>query len=83
MRKFRFAVVAGLATAALVIVTAAPRPSSGVVGQIYVNDNTAGVNTVAGFDRHADGSLTAIPGRRSRSAAPARATATPRRARCS
>jgi 6-phosphogluconolactonase len=33
-----------------------------VVGQVYINDNTAGTNTVAGFDRHADGTLTAIPG---------------------
>jgi 6-phosphogluconolactonase len=33
-----------------------------VVGQAYVNDNTAASNTVAGFDRHADGSLTPIPG---------------------
>ena len=35
---------------------------SRVVGHVYVNDNTAPVNTVAGFDRHADGSLTPIPG---------------------
>ena len=33
-----------------------------VVGHIYVNDNTAPVNAIAGFDRHADGSLTPIPG---------------------
>jgi 6-phosphogluconolactonase (cycloisomerase 2 family) len=33
-----------------------------VVGQAYVNDNTATANTVAGFDRHGDGSLTPIPG---------------------
>jgi hypothetical protein len=33
-----------------------------VVGQVYVNDNTAGVNTVAAFDRHADGALTALAG---------------------
>ena len=33
-----------------------------VVGHAYVNDNTAVSNTVAGFDRHADGSLTPIPG---------------------
>jgi len=33
-----------------------------VVGQAYVNDNTAGENTIAGFDRNADGSLTPIPG---------------------
>ena len=33
-----------------------------MVGHAYVNDNTAVSNTVAGFDRHADGSLTPIPG---------------------
>ncbi|MGO9489153.1 MAG: lactonase family protein [Solirubrobacteraceae bacterium] len=33
-----------------------------IVGQAYVNDNTSGSNSVAGFDRHADGSLTPIPG---------------------
>ena len=33
-----------------------------VVGHAYVNDNNAGENTIAGFDRHADGSLTPIPG---------------------
>ncbi len=31
-------------------------------GYVYVNDNTAGTNTVAGFARHADGSLTPLPG---------------------
>ena len=36
--------------------------ASGVVGHVYVNDNTAGENTVAGFDRHADGTLSPIPG---------------------
>jgi 6-phosphogluconolactonase len=35
---------------------------SKVVGHVYVNDNTAGTNTVAGFDRHADGALTPIAG---------------------
>jgi 6-phosphogluconolactonase (cycloisomerase 2 family) len=33
------------------------RPSP-VVGHAYVDDNTAGSNTVGAFDRHADGSLT-------------------------
>jgi 6-phosphogluconolactonase (cycloisomerase 2 family) len=33
-----------------------------VVGYTYLNDNTATANTIAGFDRHADGSLTPIPG---------------------
>ncbi|HEY1567421.1 MAG TPA: beta-propeller fold lactonase family protein [Solirubrobacteraceae bacterium] len=37
------------------------RPSP-VVGHLYVNDNTAPENTIAGFDRHADGSLTPIAG---------------------
>ena len=44
--------------------TAAPPPprASAIVGHAYVNDNAAGSNTVAAFDRHADGSLTPIPG---------------------
>jgi 6-phosphogluconolactonase (cycloisomerase 2 family) len=29
-----------------------------VVGHVYVNDNTAGANTIGAFDRHADGTLT-------------------------
>jgi 6-phosphogluconolactonase len=35
---------------------------SPVVGYTYLNDNTATANTIAGFDRHADGSLTPMPG---------------------
>ena len=31
-------------------------------GYVYVNDNTTGTNTIAGFLRHPDGSLTALPG---------------------
>ena len=31
-------------------------------GHVYVNDNTAGTNTIAAFDRHADGSLTPVDG---------------------
>lgn len=44
--------------------TASPgaQHASRVVGHVYVNDNSAPVNSVAGFDRHEDGSLTAIPG---------------------
>jgi len=33
-----------------------------VVGHVYVNDNSTSVNTIAGFERHEDGSLTANPG---------------------
>jgi 6-phosphogluconolactonase len=36
--------------------------ASRVVGHVYVNDNTAGTNTIGAFDRHADGSLTPTPG---------------------
>ncbi len=31
---------------------------SPVVGHVYLNDNTAGTNTIGAFDRHADGTLT-------------------------
>jgi 6-phosphogluconolactonase len=31
-------------------------------GYVYVNDNTASTNTVAGFERHADGTLTPLEG---------------------
>jgi 6-phosphogluconolactonase len=41
---------------------ASATPASPVVGYTYVNDNTTTANTIAGFDRHADGSLTPIPG---------------------
>ena len=42
--------------------TPSPSTASRVVGYTYVNDNTATSNTIAGFDRHADGSLTPIAG---------------------
>ena len=41
---------------------ASAAPMSDVAGQVYVNNNTAGVNTISGFDRHLDGTLTPIPG---------------------
>lgn len=57
-------VQAGALTLFAVALSAAPAAADGsaVVGHVYVNDNTTGVNTIAGFDRHADGSLTALPG---------------------
>ena len=42
--------------------TAGTPAASPIVGHAYVDDNASGVNTVAAFDRHADGSLTPIPG---------------------
>jgi 6-phosphogluconolactonase len=50
-----------VATAAAIAVGSASAASD-VVGHLYVNDNTAGTNTIAVFDRHADGSLTALQG---------------------
>jgi hypothetical protein len=41
---------------------ASAHTTNSVVGHVYVNDNTAGTNTIAAFDRHADGSLTPVPG---------------------
>jgi 6-phosphogluconolactonase len=59
----------GILTAALTGSVAGARADDGsfgnghfVVGHVYVDDNTAGANTVAGFDRHADGTLTPIAG---------------------
>jgi len=55
------ALVFGLAAAAAVAVPASASASadaSGVVGHVYVNDNTKGTNTIGAFDRHADGTLT-------------------------
>ncbi len=49
-------------TAALVTAGAAVAAPSPVIGHVYVNDNTATVNTIAAFDRHADGTLTQVPG---------------------
>jgi 6-phosphogluconolactonase len=64
MRK-PWVIVAVVAAAVFVASGAAASSGSGasaVVGHLYVNDNTTGVNTVAGFDRLADGTLTPMPG---------------------
>ena len=55
----------GLAAAGAVAVPASASAStdaSPVAGHVYVNDNTSGTNTIGAFDRHADGSLTPVPG---------------------
>jgi len=39
-----------------------PNTSSPVVGHVYLDDNTKGINTIGAFDRHTNGSLTPIPG---------------------
>jgi hypothetical protein len=60
----RFVVSAGLAALAATAAFSASLGAfaSDVVGHVYVNDNTAGTNTIAAFDRHADGTLTPIDG---------------------
>jgi 6-phosphogluconolactonase (cycloisomerase 2 family) len=61
----RLSVSAGLLAFAVtgpVAVSSADPTASPIVGHVYVNDNTAGTNTIAGFARHTDGSITALPG---------------------
>jgi 6-phosphogluconolactonase (cycloisomerase 2 family) len=36
--------------------------ASPVIGHVYLDDNTAGTNTISGFDRHLNGSLTPLVG---------------------
>ena len=65
MRFGRASIAAALALAVAGVGTGeatALASSSPVVGHVYVNDNTAGTNTIAGFDRHADGTLTPAAG---------------------
>jgi 6-phosphogluconolactonase (cycloisomerase 2 family) len=69
MKLPRVVIFAALASAGAILSSgpayAAPtfdHHKSDVVGHAYVDDNTAGENTVAGLDRHADGSLAPIPG---------------------
>lgn len=51
--------VAALAVPAAASASAHASP---VVGHVYLDDNTAGTNTIGAFDRHADGTLTPMPG---------------------
>ncbi len=66
MRKHLSLAASGLLAAGIGFAGAAPpasaTPTSPVVGHTYVNLNSVGANTVAAFDRHADGSLTPEPG---------------------
>jgi 6-phosphogluconolactonase (cycloisomerase 2 family) len=62
MKKIRFGLFLVLAAACTMLAVGAASAGQGVVGHVYVNDNTAGVNTIGAFDRHADGTLTPMPG---------------------
>jgi len=55
-------VAAAASVAAVPASASASAGTSPVVGHVYVNDNTAGTNTIGAFDRHADGTLTPEPG---------------------
>src|SRR5262245_32371363 len=63
-RLFRLMSTAAASAALLASLMAGSAFAAGspTAGHVYVNNNSAGHNTVAGFDRHADGSLTPIPG---------------------
>ncbi len=57
------AILLGLAAAASAVAASpgaasASTYTSPVVGHVYVDDNTAGTNTIGAFNRHADGTLT-------------------------
>jgi 6-phosphogluconolactonase (cycloisomerase 2 family) len=54
--------ILGATLAGPAIGTAVAAKDPAVIGHLYVNDNTTGVNTVAAFDRLSNGSLTAIDG---------------------
>jgi DNA-binding beta-propeller fold protein YncE len=56
------AATAALGSAGGAIAAPGHAPLSPVLGHVYVNDNTAPLNTIAAFDRHADGTLTPEPG---------------------
>ena len=51
-----------LAATAFAVTPQVASATSYVVGHVYVNDNTAGTNTIGGFDQHADGTLTPLAG---------------------
>ncbi|MGA2925252.1 MAG: beta-propeller fold lactonase family protein [Solirubrobacteraceae bacterium] len=51
-----------LALAGPAVGSASAYGPSDVVGHVYLNDNTSITNTIAAFARHADGTLTALPG---------------------
>ncbi|HET7472186.1 MAG TPA: beta-propeller fold lactonase family protein [Candidatus Limnocylindrales bacterium] len=63
-RIARVAVAAATAVALFASIAASTVAAAGspVIGHVYVNGNTSGENTILAYDRHADGSLSAIAG---------------------
>src|SRR5258708_10783885 len=62
MKGLRISIPLALALAAASSASASAAHASTVTGHLYVNDNTEGINTIAAFDRHADGTLSPIAG---------------------
>src|SRR5690242_21941509 len=61
----RVAAIVGLITLMVAGSTTAARPVSAapkVLGHVYVNDNTAGTNTIGAFNQFADGTLAPMAG---------------------
>src|SRR4051812_6731876 len=63
-RKFVPAIAGAAALAAFAVPASALAASgdTGAGGHVYLDDGTTGTNTIAAFDRQADGSLTPTPG---------------------
>jgi len=51
-----------LAVAASAVLSSGVAAGPDAGGHVYVNDNTAGANTIAAFERHVDGTLTPVEG---------------------
>jgi 6-phosphogluconolactonase (cycloisomerase 2 family) len=61
-RKLGFSLVLAIGGLGALVLPGSALAAGGSAGHVYLDDNTAGANTIAGFDRNADGSLTALPG---------------------
>ena len=62
LRLTRALLLGLIAAVAAIVPATASAHASQVAGHVYVDDNTAGTNTIAAFDRQADGTLTPVPG---------------------
>lgn len=62
MKQLHRVIVLALTVAGSAIATGGAWAANGAAGHVYVNDNTAGVNTIAAFDRNPGDTLTALPG---------------------
>jgi 6-phosphogluconolactonase len=62
VKQLHRVIVLALAVAGSAIATGGAWAGNGAPGHLYVNDNTADVNTIAAFDRNSDGTLTPLAG---------------------